>query len=451
MIKTDKECNALTPPEGKLRIVVAVSSSGNKGLYLEARDGANSKSWLYRYYIAQKQHKMTLGNYPAMGLAQARAAHANAVAMVKQGIDPRFAIAAKKEHNAHMLLLDELFNEWITHKEQSKRRDGMRPEIGPRTAKDYRNIYNSHLSPVFGKTRVADITMAMLHKHYKQLQNVTLEGLRKAMLIMKQLMAEATRRQLIELSPVLALEPKIYNATPSIPRERWLTVDELYVFWHVLEEGTQGGGARSAGGRGIASNVVLSGSMMNVLKIIILTAVRRGEAVGMRWIDIDGDRWTIPETKSGRPHVVTLSPLALSIIEEQRSITSQLSPFVFESPSKLGQSISNDSVTRALTRLRMRKMAETEPFTVHDLRRSVATLVGIELGVGPLEIEHMLNHQISDKLLRTYQTGALRNPERLRDLFLRWGDFVANNIATKKQAIEKDASNVIQANFRKNL
>ena len=69
MIKTDRECSALVPPEGKLRVVMAVSSGGNKGLCLEARAGAASKSWLYRYYIAQ-QHKMTLGSYPSMGLAQ---------------------------------------------------------------------------------------------------------------------------------------------------------------------------------------------------------------------------------------------------------------------------------------------------------------------------------------------------------------------------------------------
>ncbi len=450
MIKTDRECAALVLPEGKSQINASVSSGGNKGLYLVVRADAKAKSWIYRYYIAQKQKKMNLGTYPAMSLAQARIAHADAATLVKQGIDPRFAIAAKKEHNENMLLLDDLFNEWISHKERSKRRDGIRSEISSRTAQDYRNIYRSHISPVFGKKRVSDITMAMLHKHYQQLQSVTLEGLRKAMLIMKQLMAEATRRQLIELSPVLALEPKIYNATPSLPRERWLSLDELRKLWTAIEEGTQGGGAISAGGKGVARTVVLSGSMMNVLKLIILTAVRRGEAVTMRWIDIDGDKWAIPETKSGRPHLVTLSSLTMAIIDEQRAITSQLSPFVFESPSKLGKHVHQDAVTTALTRIRQKYMPDSEPFTVHDLRRSVATLVGIELGVGPHEIEHMLNHQISDKLLRTYQAGALRNPDRLRNLFLRWGDFVANNIATRKQTADKNISNVIQADFRKN-
>ena len=41
MIKTDRECRALVPEEGKQRIVKAVYSGGNKGLCLEAREGAN--------------------------------------------------------------------------------------------------------------------------------------------------------------------------------------------------------------------------------------------------------------------------------------------------------------------------------------------------------------------------------------------------------------------------
>jgi integrase len=148
--------------------------------------------------------------------------------------------------------------------------------------------------------------------------------------------------------------------------------------------------------------------------------------------------------------VVTLSPLAQEIISEQRMITSSTSPYVFESTTKLGHAITGDALMRALDRLQKRKLAELEPFSVHDLRRSVANCCGIELGAGPLEIEHMLNHQISDKLLRTYQAGALRNPEKLRSLFLRWGDIVKHQIA--QYEVEKSSDvmgNVIQGTFGK--
>ena len=61
----------------------------------------------------------------------------------------------------------------------------------------------------------------------------------------------------------------------------------------------------------------------------------------------------------------------------------------------------------------------------------------------------MLNHQISDKLLRTYQAAALRNPEKLRVLFLRWGEFVAQNIAANPDNVEPTSSNVVRVEFGK--
>lgn len=449
MISQDRQVAAAELKEGATATRFAISSKHGNGLSLEVRAG-KQKRFVYRFRLLGKQQTMVLGLYPAMGLAQARERHCVAVGQVKQGIDPRQVVAEAKQKNEQMLVLDELFEQWLSHKASVKRRDGVRSEISLRTVTDYRRIYQTHLQKVLGKYRVCDITMAVLHQHYQKLQKVSLEGLRKAMGIMNQVMEEAMRRQLIEMSPTLALKPKVYNATPNPPRERWLPISELRALWHALEEGVEGGGALTAGGRGIATTSVLSGSVANAIKIVILSAVRRGEVISMQWAHLDGDRWTIPETKNGRPHVVTLSPLAQEIISEQRMITSSTSPYVFESTTKLGHAITGDALMRALDRLQKRKLAELEPFSVHDLRRSVANCCGIELGAGPLEIEHMLNHQISDKLLRTYQAGALRNPEKLRSLFLRWGDIVKHQIA--QYEVEKSSDvmgNVIQGTFGK--
>ena len=448
MITQDRQVAAAELKEGSNATRFAVSSKHGGGLSLEVRAG-KQKRFVYRYRIARQQMSMVLGVYPAMSLAMAREQHREAVGLVKQGIDPRQVLIENKRKNQQMLTLDELFEQWLEHKASTKRRDGIRPELAPRTVTDYRNIYRSHLQQALGKFRVCDISMAMLHQHYKSVQKKSVEGLRKSMGLMNQVMAEAMRRELIEMSPTLALQPKIYNATPGKPRERWLNVVELRALWQNLDDGVTGGGALSAGGRGIAATTVLSGSVANAIKFVVLTAVRRGEVLGMQWAHIDGDRWTIPDTKSGRAHVVTLSPLAQRILDEQRMIVSPDCAFVFESSMKRGRAITGDAMMRALERLQSRKMAEYESFSIHDLRRSVANCCGIELGAGPLEIEHMLNHQISDKLLRTYQAAALRNPEKLRVLFLHWGEFVAQNIAANPDAVELASSNVVKVEFGK--
>lgn len=68
---------------------------------------------------------------------------------------------------------------------------------------------------------------------------------------------------------------------------------------------------------------------------------------------------------------MTLHPLALEIIERQKELSQ--GPFVFESISKTGNPVTGDAVTRALERVRLKYLAELEPFSPHDLRRSVAT------------------------------------------------------------------------------
>ncbi|MDO2346676.1 tyrosine-type recombinase/integrase, partial [Escherichia coli] len=78
--------------------------------------------------------------------------------------------------------------------------------------------------------------------------------------------------------------------------------------------------------------VILSQAIANALRLIILTGVRRSEAVNMRWEQINGNRWTIPETKNGKSHIVTLHPLALSLLKTQRIISE--GGWVFESLSK---------------------------------------------------------------------------------------------------------------------
>ncbi|XJH28621.1 Arm DNA-binding domain-containing protein [Escherichia coli] len=69
---------------------------------------SQTKSWIYRPYLNGKQIKITLGSYPAMTLSQAREAHADALALVKQGIDPRYARKTEKQQNEQMPIFSQL-------------------------------------------------------------------------------------------------------------------------------------------------------------------------------------------------------------------------------------------------------------------------------------------------------------------------------------------------------
>ncbi|HBP7684510.1 TPA: site-specific integrase [Escherichia coli] len=434
VITQDRQIASLVPPVGKNRIVVSVKSKAGAGLYIESRSGSQTKSWLYRPYLNGKQIKITLGAYPAMTLAQAREAHAEAIELVKQGIDPRYVRKTEKSNNEQMPIFSELWENWLSFRETSK-------PIGARTLADYKGTYRRHLEQGLGSVRVCDLSRSYLFAHLSKVRQSSAEGVRKGLIILNMTLDHATLQGLIELNPARLLKPAMFGASMAKPRERWLSQDELQRLWKTLEEATAGGGSVSTGGKGIASSVVLSHAIANTLKLIILTGVRRSEAVKMRWDQINGDRWTIPETKNGKSHVVTLHPLALSILKKQRIISE--GAFVFESTSNQGFPITGDAVTRALERLRKKYLAELEPFSPHDLRRSVATGCAEYLDVPERLIERLLNHIPKDRLIRTYQVG--QQAEKLRSLFLSWGDFVERYVA--QSASHEVTDNVVQVKF----
>lgn len=430
-ITQDREIAALTTEEGKSVSRFTVYSKHGGGLHVEVRpDGL--KRFNYRARLNGKQFDYQIGSYPAMTLAAARLAHAEAVALVKQGIDPRQAAKQVKTKNLEMPTLGECYRDWLAMRAKSK-------PIGPRTLSDYEGTFTRHLEKALGNTRVCDLSRAMLYEHFRRVD--TAEGARKGLIVLNQCLDHAVLQGHMEINPARLLKPAMFGASMPAPRERWLTRDELRMLWAALEEATAGAGSVAAGGRGIASSVVLSLAVADCLRLICLTAVRRSEAVGMRWDQLNGDRWTIPETKNGRSHVVTLCPLALEIIERQKELSS--GPYVFESTSKPGEPITGDAVTRALERVRVKYLAELVPFSPHDLRRSVSTGVAEYLDAPERLIELMLNHLPKDRLIRTYQVG--QQAEKLRNLFLRWGDFV--QVLTQKGQSKPD--NVVLVNFGK--
>ncbi|WP_235575924.1 Arm DNA-binding domain-containing protein [Roseovarius tolerans] len=65
------------------------------GLYLVVQP-SGAKSWALRYRYAGKPKKLTLGRWPVMGLADARAAASEAIEAVDHGTDPSAAKKATK-------------------------------------------------------------------------------------------------------------------------------------------------------------------------------------------------------------------------------------------------------------------------------------------------------------------------------------------------------------------
>ncbi|GJA62683.1 hypothetical protein KAM351_12940 [Aeromonas caviae] len=247
-LKTDREIASLKAAEGQ-RLVIAVTSGAGGGLCIEARSSGRAKTWLYRYRLNNKARKFTLGSYPAMSLATARAEHAKAVAMVKNGEDPAAVARAEKVKRLAMPTFDLFFEEWLAWKQVAK------PARGS-TVEAYRHAYSLYISKGIGSLLLKDVTRAVLFAHLSKVRGRSVQGARKGLTICAQMLDHAVNLELIELNPARTIKPSTIGAEAPPPRQRWLCREEIAAFWQGLSEG----GFHPA--------------QSNCLRLILLTGVR---------------------------------------------------------------------------------------------------------------------------------------------------------------------------------
>jgi len=142
-----------------------------------------------------------------------------------------------------------------------------------------------------------------------------------------------------------------------------------------------------------------------VLKLLTLTAVRRGEALNARWdeIELNGDGngpvWTVPgeKMKSGREHRVPLSGPALAVFESlaERRQGEWLFPGAVN-----GRPVSSLTVANL-----MRELAPG--VTIHGLRSTFRDWAAEATHVRSDIAEAALAHVVRDKTVAAYQRGDL--------------------------------------------
>jgi hypothetical protein len=127
------------------------------------------------------------------------------------------------------------------------------------------------------------------------------------------------------------------------------------------------------------------------LYFVLFTGLRRNEAreIRLKQIDLSGSVLSIPETKTGRPHSLPITPMMREILERR---SAGLSP-----ENQIFKGVSAEH----LWTMAMRVGAPR--FMLHDLRKMFAT-VGQKLGVSDAVLRRILNHTApkTDVLNRHY-------------------------------------------------
>lgn len=140
------------------------------------------------------------------------------------------------------------------------------------------------------------------------------------------------------------------------------------------------------------------------LWLYLLTGARKRELLRVRWADVDleGRTMTLPETKTGEPYTIPLSPEAAQVLRGLPRLEGN--PFVFPGRKQGAHLVNIDKPWRVI-----RKAAEMEHITLHDLRRTVGSMMA---GAGKsLHLISKVLHHKTSKVTERY-ARVHQDPER---------------------------------------
>lgn len=104
------------------------------------------KTWVFRYQYNKIPRRMTLGNYPGMGLADARQHHAEAMQDLQRGFDPGLRVKEAKAKLKTSPTMTDIVNElWETELKEKK--------SGSETLR----LLHKDVTPSWGNRRVSEI------------------------------------------------------------------------------------------------------------------------------------------------------------------------------------------------------------------------------------------------------------------------------------------------------
>lgn len=355
-----------------------IPDGAQPGLYLVAH-ASGRKSWAVRYRWQGKPRKLTLEPpYPALSLAQARAAAQAALRTLAEGRDP-----ADEKREAKAAAGDAEAADRDHFKTQAERYVAHLKRQGRRSWPEVERLFRLHVEPRWSDRRVQEIGKRDL----LELAEAMIEDGKPIAANRVQANLRACFRWLVERD-VLPANPAagLKLPAPETTRDRVLSDEELAVVWHAAGD--------------------LGAPFDRFVRLLTLTAARRNEVAEAEWSEFDLEEavWRIPgsRTKNKRAHSLPLPAVTVELVKGAPKI--EKCPFVFSTTGKTpvsGFARMKQRLDTAILKA-MQKRAEKAggdpakveplaPWGLHDLRRTAASGMA-RLGIAPHVIEAALNH-----------------------------------------------------------
>lgn len=366
---TDRTIKAIKP----VLVRREVADGAMPGLYLVIQP-SGGMSWAYRYRspIDGKPKKLTIGRWPAFGLADARKAAGKAARDVAERRDPGAEkVAARRSSQDRSDIVSALLDTFIKRHVDKKKES---------TAAEMRRLIEKEVRPIWGERKIHSIARRDVIDLLDDIVERGAETLANRVLaLVRRFFNWCAERGIIDAAPTAGVKAP----SPEVSRDRVLSDDEIRWLWKATEA---------------------AGPLNAAVRLLLLTGQRRSEVAGMARSEFEDSEWYIPpaRTKNGLAHSLRLSKRAKQIIDAQPKIgksdlvltTTGRAPVSGWSKHKrdLDAAMLAVAVEEAQERGDGAEEVSLPPWRFHDLRRTAASGMA-RLGQPVHVVEAVLNHK----------------------------------------------------------
>ncbi|MFU2315664.1 tyrosine-type recombinase/integrase [Rahnella sp. PCH160] len=319
-------------------------------------------SWVFTYrLVGKKLYRVTLGNYPDMSLKLAREARDKCRSWLADGKDPKMQFNLTMEESLKPVTVKEALTYWINEYATNNRTNVER----------HKAQLEKHIFPYIGKMALSDCETRYWLKCFDRIKRESPVAAGYVFQMCKQALKFCRVRRFAVSNWLDDLTiPDVGKKQQK--RDRVLTDYELGQLWTA------------------ANNQNFFSPYYSSLLIILITfGCRSQEARLSEWQEWDLEQWlwTVPKehSKSGEK---IIRPVPLQI----RDFITELNKNTKNTGYVLGTLKKSEAVSQTGRQMHKR-LEQVEPWTLHDLRRSLATKLN-ELGIAPHVVEQLLGHSM---------------------------------------------------------
>jgi len=381
------------------------SDGGAPGLILRVSP-TGARLWIARVTVSGKRRELSIGNFPAVGLAEARHKAIEAQRTAKSGTDP----VEERQRAARVESELPTFSQAAARYIRAHRRGWKSRKHG----RQWVATLKTYARPVIGARRVDAIGTEEVLQILKPIWQTKPETAKRVQGRIEAILDYAAAHQWRD-----ALNPA-----------RWRGhLDKLLPSAAKVKRQNNGGAARHHPAMpyievpGFMRELeAVEGVAALALRFLLLTATRTSEVLKAQWREIDmaSATWTIPpeRMKAGREHRVPLTAEALAILAGVPRVAGE--QWVFPG-AREGKPLSSMALLMAMRRLGYGVGGTRGDYVPHGFRSAFRDWCG-EVSTFPANVaEAALAHQIGDKTVAAYARGDLfAKRRRLMEAWSSW-------------------------------